>query len=82
MFLEASISATEIENAIELPRSILMSDNQVYVTDGKTLQQQSVEPLYFTEKTVIVRGLEDGVQVLTKMPPSAYPGMDVIISED
>jgi len=81
MFLEASIAATEIENAIELPRSILMTDNQLYVTDGKTLQQQEVEPLYFTEKTVIVRGLKDGMQVLTKMPPSAYPGMEVVISQ-
>ena len=82
MFLEASIAATEIENAIELPRSILMSDNQVYVTDGKTLQAQEIEPLYFSEKTVIVSGLKDGTQVLTKMPPSAYPGMEVVISED
>ena len=82
MFLEASIAATEIENAIELPRSILMSDNQVYVTDGKTLQAQEIEPLYFSEKTVIVSGLKDGTQVLTKMPPSAYPGMKVVISED
>ena len=82
MFLEASIAATEIENAIELPRSILMSDNQVYVTDGKTLQAQEIEPLYFSEKTVIVGGLKDGTQVLTKMPPSAYPGMEVVISED
>ena len=82
MFLEASIAATEVDNAIELPRSILMTGNEVYITDGKTLQQQKVEPVYFTEKTVIVRGLEDGVQVLTKMPPSAYPGMEVSISEN
>ncbi|MGB1317605.1 MAG: efflux RND transporter periplasmic adaptor subunit [Flavobacteriales bacterium] len=81
MFLEASIAATEIDNAIELPRSVLMNDNLVFVTDGKTLQQQEVEPLYFTEKTVIVSGLKDDSQVLTKMPPSAYPGMEVVISE-
>jgi RND family efflux transporter MFP subunit len=82
MFLEASIAATEIENAIELPRSLLMKENQVYITDGKTLQQQKIQPVYFTEKTVIVQGLADGTQVLTKMPPSAYPGMEVIISTD
>lgn len=81
MFLEASIAATEIENAFELPRSVLMNENQVYVTDGKTLQQQAIEPLFFTETTVIVQGLGDGTQVLTKMPPSAYPGMEVVISQ-
>lgn len=82
MFLEASIAATEVENATELPRSLLMTGNKLYTTDGKTLQQQEVETIYFTEQTVIVKGLADGVKVLTKMPPSAYPGMEVIISED
>ena len=81
MYLEASIAATEIENAIELPRSILMANDLVYVTDGKTLQQARVDPAYFTETTVIVQGLENGVQVLTKMPPSAYPGMEVVIGQ-
>jgi uncharacterized protein YrrD len=60
----------------------LFDDDQVYTTDGKQLVKSTIEPIYFTEKTVIVRGLEDGTEVLVKMPPSAYAGMEVIISED
>lgn len=82
MFLSASIAATKLDNAIELPREVLFGGNQVYVTDGSTLIQKTIEPLYFSEKTVVVRGLENGTQVLTKMPPSAHPGMEVTVSED
>lgn len=78
MFLEASIAATEIENALELPREMLLSNDQVYTTDGKVLSAVNVEPVHFTQKTVIVRGLKDKDQVLTTMPPTAYPGMEVI----
>ena len=77
-----SIAATEIENAIELQREMLLPQDLIYVTDGTTLSTQAVNPLYFTEKTVIIGGLEDGQQVLIKMPPSAYSGMEVTISED
>ena len=81
MFLEASVAAKEVDNAFELPREVLFDENQVYTTDGKELIKSAIEPIYFTENTVIVRGLENGTQVLTKMPPSAYPGMEVNISE-
>ena len=82
MYLEASIAATEIDNATELPREVLLNDNQVYTTDGKTLTTNDIQALYFTENTVIVSGLKDDVKVLIKMPPSAYPGMQVTIGQD
>ena len=80
MFLELTVAADEIQNAFELPRDVVFNENEVYTTDGKTLNQTEVEPVFYTENTVIVRGLKDGEQVLTKIPPSAYPGMEVKIS--
>ena len=77
MFLEAVVAAKEIDNAVELPRETLFDENQVYTTDGKELIKTTVDPVYFTENTVIVRNLKDGTDVLVKMPPSAYPGMEV-----
>jgi multidrug efflux pump subunit AcrA (membrane-fusion protein) len=82
MFLEAVVAAKEVDDAFELPREVLFDEDQVYTTDGKQLVKSTTEPVYFTEKTVIVRGLQDGTKVLVKMPPSAYAGMEVIISED
>ena len=82
MFLEAVVAAKEVEDAVELPREMLFDENQVYTTDGKELKKWTVEPVYFTENTVIVRKLENGTDVLVKMPPSAYPGMEVSKSVD
>ncbi len=82
MFLEAAIAATEIENAFELPREMLLPENMIYITDGTTLTTQAITPLYFTDKTVIMGGLEDGTKVLTKIPPSAYSGMEVTLHSE
>lgn len=83
MFLEANIDATELENSFEIQRSVLFDEDQVYVAKDSILIQKTVQPIHFNEKTVIVRGLEDKAEVLSKMPPAAYPGMKIsIYSED
>ncbi|MCB0755079.1 MAG: HlyD family efflux transporter periplasmic adaptor subunit [Flavobacteriales bacterium] len=82
MFLEATIKATEIEDAFAIDRSVLFEEDQVYIAKDTLLVQYQVEPLYLNEKTVVVRGLKDGDEVLTKMPPSAYPGMKISIYEE
>ncbi|TNF30440.1 MAG: HlyD family efflux transporter periplasmic adaptor subunit [Bacteroidetes bacterium] len=79
MFLEAVIDASQIENAFEIDRSVLFDENQVYVAVDTLLQQKQVEPLYFNQRTVVVSGLNDGDQILTRMPPGAYPGMRISI---
>lgn len=81
MFLEAEIDASHIENAFEIDRSVLFADDQVYVASDTLLEQKQVKPLYFNQKTVVVSGLTDGDEVLTKMPPGAYEGMRISIYE-
>jgi len=82
MFLEAKIAATEIENAFEIDRSVLFSKNQVYVAKDSLLVQKTVETKYFNERTVVVIGLTDNDLVLTKMPPSSFPGMKIAVLEN
>lgn len=79
MFLESVIQATKVSNAMEIPRSVLFNENQVFVAKDSVLVQREITPVYFKEKTVIVRGLKNGEQVLVKTVPSAYPGMKVSI---
>ena len=83
MFLEASIDAVELDNTFEITRSVIFDTDQVFLAKDSILVQQTVNPIHFNDKTVIVRGLEDGTQVLSKMPPGAYPGMKIsIYTED
>lgn len=81
MYATARIAATNADNAFEIDRSVLFDKNQVYVAQDSVLIQKEIEPVYFNEKTVIVQGLENGEQVLSKMPPGAYPGMKISIYE-
>lgn len=79
MFLEAEIDASQIENAFEIDRSVLFDEDKVYVANDTLLIQKQVKPLYFNQKTVVVSGLADGDEVLTKMPPGAYEGMRISV---
>jgi multidrug efflux pump subunit AcrA (membrane-fusion protein) len=81
-YATARIAATNADNAFEIERSVLFDKNQVYVATDSVLIQKEIEPIYFKEKTVIVQGLENGEQVLSKMPPGAYPGMKISIYEE
>ena len=82
MFLKASAKGKSIANAFELPRSVLLNNNYVYVVDNNLLVEHKVEPVHFGDRTVIVKGLENGMQVLNKIPPAAFAGMSVTIFKD
>lgn len=85
MFLEATMDAGSIENAAEIDRSLLNNKNEIFILnpEDSTLLLQDVEPVYFKEKTAVVKGLEDGTILLSKVPPAAYWGMKVkVLSEN
>jgi len=81
MYLEAIMSGEEIENSVEISRSLLVDESKVYVIKGGTLDLINITPVFFNEKTVIVKGLEDGQQLVSKAIPGAYAGMEVKIFE-
>lgn len=75
MYLEANLSAKNEGNTFEFSRKNLVDNNKVFVyTDGQ-LELREITPVHFTDKTVIVRGLADGTEVLEKMLPGAYDGI-------
>lgn len=76
-YLEASLNATSEKNAIEISRKLLVNNNQVFVVKNAKLDLVQIIPLHFNENTVVVKGLEDGVRILSKPVPGAYSGMQV-----
>jgi multidrug efflux pump subunit AcrA (membrane-fusion protein) len=79
MYLEADVKAREESNTYEVSRKLLFDENKLYVYQDSTLNIATVEPIFFKEKTVVVRGLEDGVQLLSRPIPGAYAGMKVSV---
>jgi len=76
MYLEANLAAKEASNVYEVSRKLLM-DQQLYYLKDSTLELMDIEPLFFKEKTVVVKGLPDGLNILKKNIPGAYVGMKV-----
>ena len=75
MYLEAQIAGQEEENTFELSRKLLVNETQVFTVQDTVLRLKNVEPVYFKENSVVVRGLEDGTRLLAQPVPGAYPGM-------
>ena len=77
MYLEATIQGREEESAIEIPRQLLTEQGELFIIRDSILDLLPVQPVFFTEQTVILKGLEDGTVYLSRSVPGAYPGMVV-----
>ncbi len=78
MYLQASLKADDIENAVELDRNLMQTGKQLFVVKNGVLKLVDVKPVYFTHKKVVVRGLENGTVLLSKIIPGAYEGLPVL----
>lgn len=83
MYLEANITAQDVENATEVNRKLLIDNKALYVVKNNKLVLVPINPVYFNEDTVVVKGLKNGMQLVSKAVPGAYEGVDVkIYSEE
>ncbi|MGO4912292.1 efflux RND transporter periplasmic adaptor subunit [Leeuwenhoekiella sp. W20_SRS_FM14] len=82
MFLQANLEAKDEPDAISIPRQLLVDNSQIYVIRDGLLDLIDVNPVYFSDKEVIIKGVPDGTQYLSKSVPGAYAGMRVKIYEE
>ena len=76
-YLRANIALSPIENALKIKRNLLIEENKVYIVKEKTLKLVTVETVYFGDGDVVIKGLENGTQLLSKSMPGLYDGMEV-----
>ncbi len=81
MYLEAHIKAKNEHEAFVIPRTLLVNNQKVYAVQDSALALLTVNPVYFKDKSVIVKGLPEGTIVLKRPIPGAYQGMKVKIGE-
>ena len=75
MYLNAELDTKEIENAIEISRKLLVDDSKVFIVNDTVLKLVKIDPIYFGNESVIIKGLENGTSILSKSLPGAYDGM-------
>ncbi len=82
MFLQAKVRAEEIPQAFQFSRSALVDNNKVYLVKEGKLVLTGIQKQFINQDDVVITGLSDGDRVLTKVPPTAFEGMDVTIYEE
>jgi len=81
MYLEANLEARNIENALSIPRNLLVDQNKVYIVEENTLQLAEIEAVHFSSESVVITGLENGTKLISAPVPGAFVGMPVEISD-
>ena len=74
-YLEANLEAKEEPDAIEINRSLLLENNQIFVVRDSILDLMDVKPIFFTDKTVVLKDVPDGEVIVAKPMTGAYAGM-------
>ena len=81
MYLEAKLNARQETDAITIDRNLLQSEKQLFVVRDTILDIIDVKPVYFSEKTVVIKGVPNGTILVNKPVPGAYAGMRVKVYE-
>lgn len=77
MYLEASLDAEKVEDAIEIDRNLLLDSQEIYVVKDSLLDVIPVKPAHFSDRTVVLKDVPNGTVILRKPVPGAYAGMQV-----
>lgn len=81
-YLEANLEAKEEPNAIEIDRSLLLENNQIFVVRDSILDLIDVNPVYFTDKKVVLKDVPDSEVIIVKALIGAYSGMLVKVFDE
>ena len=80
MYLRADLDARQEEDAISIDRGLINDQDEIFIVKDGKLETLAVNPVYFSDKKAIIKGVEDGVLVLSKQVSGAYNGMPVSIA--
>lgn len=74
-YLEVVLEAKAQENAYEVSRKLLIDNSKLYVVKDTVLDLLNIVVAFENKNTVIVTGLPNGAQLLSKLVPGAHSGM-------
>jgi len=75
MYLQAQLEAKDEPNAIKIPRKLLVNNSEIFILKDSILDVIKVTPVYFSPNEVVIKGVPDDTQILSRPLPGAYSGM-------
>ena len=82
MYLEANLDAKKEADAIEIDRNLLLEGDKIFVVRDTILDLIDVKPIYFTDKTVVIKEVPNGTEIMSKPLLGAYIGMAVKVYQE
>ena len=82
MYLEANLNAKEEADAIEIDRALLLENDKIFVVRDTVLDLMDVNPVYYSDKTVVLKEVPDGTAMVARPVVGAYAGMLVKVYEE
>ena len=80
MYMQANLDAKNEEDAIEIDRSLVNDRNEIFTVKGDVLKTMEVNPVYFSDRKAVIKGVPDGEVIITRQVSGAYNGMPVNIA--
>lgn len=77
MYLKGNITTIPVEDAMEIPRNLLVDGNQIFGVVDSVLQLLSVEVVDYHEDKAVIKGVAPGQMILFNSLPGAFEGMKV-----
>ena len=74
MYLRGEIIGKTIENVVTLPRILLQPGNQIYTVENGKLALKNIEIVKINQNNIVIAGLNDGEQIITKPIKKAVIG--------
>lgn len=74
-YLEANLNAKSEQDAIEIDRSLLLDGDKVFVVRDTILDIIDVTPVYFSDKTVVLKNVPNGEMLVSRPVAGGYAGM-------
>lgn len=74
-YLEVVLQAKSEEKAYEVSRKLLVDNSKLYVVKDTVLDLIDVNVVFENNNSVVIKDLEDGVLLLSKLVPGAHAGM-------
>jgi len=75
LYLEAYLNAKAEDDAIEIDRSLLSENEEIFIVRDSVLDVMPAKPVYFSETKVVLKQVPNGTVILKKPVPGAYAGM-------
>ncbi|WNJ16200.1 efflux RND transporter periplasmic adaptor subunit [Pontibacter sp. G13] len=77
MYLTGTIAGRNLDEVVEVKRSLLRNEINLFVVQDSILKEFKVTPVQYTTETVLVRGLENGTVILDEDAIGIYDGLKI-----